>query len=147
MTLTENPTHAESTTEIDLNIEGMTCASCVSRVEKKLNIMDGVEATVNLPLESAHVKFPVTTPTSDLIEAVKSAGYQAHVKEDHVHHQSTEHNTFHHENHMDHGPENNVIKPRLITAGILTLPIFLISMIPALQFPTGVGRLRYFQRQ
>ena len=43
---------------LDLDIEGMTCASCVNRVERKLGKLDGVEATVNLPLESAHVTVP-----------------------------------------------------------------------------------------
>ncbi|MGF0118447.1 heavy metal translocating P-type ATPase [Promicromonospora sp. Marseille-Q5078] len=64
---------------IDLAIEGMTCASCVARVEKRLNRVDGVTATVNLPLESAHVE--VTAPVDDavLVEAVAKAGYGARV--------------------------------------------------------------------
>ena len=45
---------------IELDIEGMTCASCVGRVERKLGKLDGVTATVNLPLESAHVTVPAT---------------------------------------------------------------------------------------
>ncbi|MFC8598600.1 heavy metal translocating P-type ATPase [Isoptericola sp. NPDC057191] len=65
--------------EIDLAIEGMTCASCVARVEKRLNRVDGVTATVNLPLESAHVQ--LTAPVDDvaLVEAVEKAGYGARV--------------------------------------------------------------------
>ena len=70
---------------VDLAIEGMTCASCVARVEKKLNRLPGVEATVNLPLESAHVRIDLSgedaqTPDIDaLVAAVRSAGYDATV--------------------------------------------------------------------
>ena len=71
--------------EIDLAVEGMTCASCVARVEKKLNRVPGVQATVNLALESAHV---LVAPPADgsapadvdaLVAAVRAAGYDAHV--------------------------------------------------------------------
>lgn len=73
--------HAPHT--VDLAIEGMTCASCVARVERKLNRLPGVEATVNLPLESAHVRLSdegAPLPDTDaLIAAVRSAGYDATV--------------------------------------------------------------------
>ena len=64
---------------VDLAIEGMTCASCVARVEKKLNRLPGVEATVNLPLESARVTMTDGQPadTEALVAAVRSAGYDA----------------------------------------------------------------------
>jgi Cu+-exporting ATPase len=71
--------------EIDLAVEGMTCASCVARVEKKLNRVPGVQATVNLALESAHVVVAHpedgTAPADDdaLVAAVRAAGYDAHV--------------------------------------------------------------------
>ncbi|MFF3065554.1 heavy metal translocating P-type ATPase [Oerskovia sp. NPDC057915] len=65
--------------EVDLAIEGMTCASCVARVEKRLNRVDGVEATVNLPLESAHVVLPDGVTDAELVAAVEKAGYQARV--------------------------------------------------------------------
>lgn len=64
---------------IDLGIEGMTCASCVSRVEKRLGRLDGVEAEVNLATEKARVSFPSTTSIDELVEAVRAAGYTAHV--------------------------------------------------------------------
>ena len=66
---------------IDLGIEGMTCASCVSRVEKRLGRLDGVEAEVNLATEKARVSFPSTTSIDELVEAVRAAGYTAHVPE------------------------------------------------------------------
>jgi P-type Cu+ transporter len=65
--------------EVDLAIEGMTCASCVARVEKRLNRVDGASATVNLPLESAHVVLPEGVTDAELVAAVEKAGYQARV--------------------------------------------------------------------
>ncbi|MFF2268462.1 heavy metal translocating P-type ATPase [Cellulosimicrobium cellulans] len=65
--------------EVDLAIEGMTCASCVARVEKRLNRVDGVTATVNLPLESAHVVLASEVTDADLVAAVEKAGYTARV--------------------------------------------------------------------
>jgi Cu+-exporting ATPase len=65
--------------EVDLAIEGMTCASCVARVEKRLNRVDGVTATVNLPLESAHVVLASDVTDADLVAAVERAGYTARV--------------------------------------------------------------------
>jgi Cu+-exporting ATPase len=69
---------------VDLAVEGMTCASCVARVEKKLNRVPGAQATVNLALESAHVEVApaedgTTASTDALLEAVRAAGYDATV--------------------------------------------------------------------
>ncbi|MDQ2623986.1 MAG: heavy-metal-associated domain-containing protein, partial [Actinomycetota bacterium] len=55
----------------------MTCASCVARVERKLGKIPGVTATVNLPLESAHVQLTQDVATADLVKAVEAAGYGA----------------------------------------------------------------------
>lgn len=111
---------------VDLDIQGMTCASCVTRVEKKLNKIDGVNAVVNLPLESARVEVPAGVSNEELVAAVKTTGYSASVKEPMQHAQ--------HENHMEHGGSAKELLPRLIVAAVLTVPVFLISMIPALQF-------------
>jgi P-type Cu+ transporter len=63
---------------ITLDVEGMTCASCVARVERKLNKLEGVEASVNLATESARVRFdPERVRLDDLVHAVESAGYRA----------------------------------------------------------------------
>lgn len=148
MNITQNPPATNTQPrEVDLDIQGMTCASCVARVEKKLNQLDGVEATVNLPLETAHVKVSKEAQIPELIKAVESAGYKASIHTNQEHHTMPEHaghsldhhgsmsHIEHHENHMDHGPSSNVLKPRLVTAAILTVPILLISMVPTLQFP------------
>ena len=65
---------------IELDIEGMTCASCVNRVERKLGKLDGVEATVNLPLESAHVTVPAEITDEQITATVAAAGYKAKVR-------------------------------------------------------------------
>ena len=61
----------------DLVIGGMTCASCAARVEKKLNKLGGVTATVNLATETARVSFPDALTVADLIDAVERTGYTA----------------------------------------------------------------------
>ena len=63
--------------QVDLEIEGMTCASCVSRVEGRLNALDGVEATVNLATEKARVSYADPRTVQDLVAAVAKTGYTA----------------------------------------------------------------------
>ncbi len=131
---------------VDLAIEGMTCASCVARVEKKLNRLPGVEATVNLPLESAHVVLDAPVATDDLLAAVRSAGYDAHVvPAPHAHHDPVEHALSGHTMAPGHDmdPDEDTSAPtdargtelrsRLRLATVLSVPVVLISMIPALQ--------------
>src|SRR5687767_7897517 len=64
-------------TQIELAITGMTCASCAARIERKLNKMDGVTATVNYATEKARVTFPEDVDPQSLVEQVEAAGYQA----------------------------------------------------------------------
>ncbi len=63
--------------EMELSIGGMTCAACAARVEKKLNAIDGVTATVNLATERAIITAPAAVPAQQLIDAVEQAGYRA----------------------------------------------------------------------
>ena len=65
------------TTDVELEISGMTCASCANRIEKKLNKLDGVVATVNYATEKAKVTFPETVTPDDLVATVEQAGYTA----------------------------------------------------------------------
>ena len=62
-------------TGVDLAIEGMTCASCAARVERRLNKLDGVTASVNLATETATVTYPATVALDALITEVRQAGY------------------------------------------------------------------------
>src|SRR3712207_6351776 len=69
---------------VELDIEGMTCASCVNRVEKKLGKLEGVAASVNLPLESAYVTVPDGITDDQLVDTVNAAGYKARVRPQHT---------------------------------------------------------------
>ncbi|MGK2955084.1 MAG: heavy metal translocating P-type ATPase [Solirubrobacterales bacterium] len=119
-----------STTEkerIDLSVDDINCASCVSKVEKKLNALDGVDATVNFATKTATVEFdPDTTGTDDLVGAVDSAGYTATLPSEHGH---DEHD------HMSHQVASpGSLKHRFIVSAILTVPVTLISMNSDFQF-------------
>src|SRR5246127_1045402 len=70
-------TATEAEQAVDLTIGGMTCASCAARIEKKLNKLDGVTATVNFATEKAAVTFPGTVTSEDLIAVVERTGYTA----------------------------------------------------------------------
>ncbi|MBE7699799.1 copper-translocating P-type ATPase [Oerskovia sp. Sa1BUA8] len=172
--LTAGPTFVE----VDLAIEGMTCASCVARVEKRLNRVDGVEATVNLPLESAHVVLPEGVTDAELVAAVEKAGYQARVTGRRAATPAvaakaagaaapapapaagpaSPQATTRRDDQPDTRPAPSIAPPtapapdaadtsaptrdrgadlgrRLKVAAILTLPVVLLSMVPALQFP------------
>ena len=109
---------------IELDIEGMTCASCVGRVERKLGKLDGVTASVNLPLESARVTVPAGITDEQITATVNAAGYKATLR--------TPRDT------AAEAPAASpaaTLAPRLVAAAALTVPVFLISMFPALQFP------------
>ncbi len=69
--------HDGPITAVELSIGGMTCASCAARIEKKLNRMDGVEATVNYATEKAHVSYGGDVQVADLIATVVKTGYTA----------------------------------------------------------------------
>ena len=102
---------------IQLDIEGMTCASCATRVEKALNKVEGVEASVNYATERATVLGDV--PPETLLGAIESAGYHAHV----------------HTEEPPSGPDPMVsLRNRLIVSTVMTVPVMILSMIPPFQF-------------
>jgi len=109
---------------LELPISGMTCASCASRVEKRLNGLDGVEATVNYATELASVQLADDTATTaeDLIAAVEEAGYEAVLP-----------TTADTDRPLQHDPVDD-LRRRLIFAAIASLPLLALGMIPALQF-------------
>jgi P-type Cu+ transporter len=118
-----------ATERIDVPIVGMTCASCARRVEKKLNEVEGVEATVNFATERATVEFePGTVAPERLTKAVEAAGYQAVLPE-------PERETVEHEEHAHEAEDaTDDLRRRLLVSAALALPVLLLSMIPALQF-------------
>ncbi|WP_045731201.1 heavy metal translocating P-type ATPase [Pseudarthrobacter chlorophenolicus] len=120
---------------VELDIQGMTCASCVNRVEKKLGKLEGVAASVNLPLESAHVTAPEGITDDQLVATVNAAGYTATVRTPPAPSDTGGPEAGGTDHHMAHGGTATQLRPRLILAAILTVPVFLVSMVPAFQFP------------
>ncbi len=176
--MSDRPTAREAI----LDIEGMTCASCVARVEKRLQRVDGVSASVNLATESARVTYPDSVAPDALVRAVKEAGYDARVRvrplppspaalehhatdahtepaspltpavHDHAEHaaQTTHpaasesvhpaegahsHTDTHTGPHTAHNHDTRGVLPRLIVSTILSIPVVILAMVPAWQFP------------
>jgi P-type Cu+ transporter len=109
-------------TEVRLDLEGMTCASCVNRIERKLNKLEGVEASVNFATEQATVRCGPSTTVDDLVSAVEAAGYRARPVENVG-------------GHRHHDEPVTVLRRRLAVALALSAPLALIAMVPPLQFP------------
>ncbi|MEU4800653.1 heavy metal translocating P-type ATPase [Streptomyces sp. NPDC023327] len=129
-----SPASPAATAEVELAIGGMTCASCAARIEKKLNRMDGVEASVNYATEKAKVSYRgADVSVQDLIATVEATGYTARepapVRQDGAPEPA--------------GPDgeerraDDALRPlreRLITAVLLSVPVIAMAMVPALQF-------------
>ena len=116
-------TPASAVTEVNLDITGMTCASCAARVEKKLNRMPGVIATVNYGTDRAHIALPEGTSIDDAIATVEATGYTAQrprVEFD--------------PEHAHDDPELRDLRRRVTISAILTAPVVALAMIPPLQF-------------
>ncbi|RYG77380.1 heavy metal translocating P-type ATPase [Yimella sp. RIT 621] len=109
--------------DVELDITGMTCSSCAARIEKKLNRVDGVSASVNYATEKALVRAPRPITVDDLIGVVEKTGYGASERT---------HDTHDHMNHEVAPAE--VLKRRLMIVWPLVLPVILLSMVPAFQF-------------
>ncbi|MEU1933807.1 heavy metal translocating P-type ATPase [Streptomyces coeruleorubidus] len=130
-TTAKAPTDREpALAEAELLIGGMTCASCAARVEKKLNRMDGVTATVNYATEKARVTYPAGIEVADLIATVVKTGYTA---EEPAPAREEEH-TAEGTRPSGEDPELSVLRRRLVVSAALAVPVVLLAMIPALQF-------------
>ncbi|MER7946720.1 heavy metal translocating P-type ATPase [Streptomyces sp. NPDC096079] len=114
-----------STTVTELTIGGMTCASCAARVEKKLNRMDGVTATVNYATEKAHVEHAPDVDVDALIATVVKTGYTADVPLPPAPEQEEE---------AAEDPELASLRQRLTVSALLSAPVVLLAMVPSLQF-------------
>ncbi|MGW4907860.1 heavy metal translocating P-type ATPase [Streptomyces sp. NPDC004270] len=115
------------TAEVELLIGGMTCASCAARVEKKLNRMDGVTATVNYATEKAKVTYPGGVQVADLIATVVKTGYTA--EEPAPPEPRTEPAAE-----PERDPELAALRHRLLVSVLLAAPVVLLAMVPAWQF-------------
>jgi Cu+-exporting ATPase len=112
---------AEIREQTTLALEGMTCASCAARIERTLNKVEGVEATVNFATETASVSFdPSVVAPGQLAVAVERIGYRAQLRDEHG---------------GEHAAHEHDAKPlRLLAALVLSLPLLLMAMIPPLRF-------------
>ncbi|MEV5374574.1 heavy metal translocating P-type ATPase [Streptomyces nondiastaticus] len=121
---------AAAASEVELSIGGMTCASCAARIEKKLNRMEGVTATVNFATEKAKVSYGPDTGIADLIATVEKTGYTAQeppkptapVKTGEAVDEAAD------------GGETGALRQRLLVSLVLSVPVVLMAMVPALQF-------------
>ncbi|OBG95828.1 copper-translocating P-type ATPase [Mycobacterium sp. E136] len=111
---------AAATDTIELSIDGMTCASCANRIERKLNKLDGVTATVNFATEKARVEYGADVTPQALLATVEEAGYHAHLPADRT---------------TDDEDPTVALRRRLLVCLALTVPVIAMAMVPALQFP------------
>ena len=125
----------ESTRIIHVDIQGMTCASCVGRVERKLRKIPGVDPAVNLPLESARVIVPEGVSDEQIVETINNAGYTAHLKNGPRAGAGTNASASGGGHQHSTPSMNDGFTDRIIYAAILGVPVLLISMFPSLQFP------------
>lgn len=112
------------TSSVELVIGGMTCASCATRIEKKLNKIEGVTATVNYATEKARVSFPATVSTDVLLETVERTGYTATLP-------VVERTAV---VAADEGDSTALLRHRLLVSVALAVPVVVLAMVPAWQF-------------
>ncbi|MEV7216729.1 heavy metal translocating P-type ATPase [Kitasatospora cineracea] len=118
---------APASTEVELRIGGMTCASCAARIEKKLNRMDGVRASVNYATEKARVVVEGPVEVADLIATVEATGYTAALPEPPAEQREAAAGD-------GRADELAPLRQRLVTAVALAVPVIAMAMVPALQF-------------
>ncbi|MCW2853217.1 MAG: carbonate dehydratase [Nocardioides sp.] len=118
----------EPTSEVELAITGMTCASCANRIERKLNKLEGVSASVNYATEKAKVAFPAAVSTDDLLATVSAAGYSAVLPSPEPEDTSASAS-------VEAGdPDLDALRQRLVVSALLSMPVVAMAMVPALQF-------------
>src|SRR3954469_8955119 len=119
-------------TDVELAITGMTCASCANRIEHKLNKLDGVTASVNYATEKARVSYPETVSTDELLATVSAAGYAARLPE------PVESGVLPVESGLSATASGRTRESsgldRLVGSAVLTVPVVAMAMVPALQF-------------
>ncbi len=106
------------THDLTLDIEGMTCASCATRIERKLNKLEGVTATVSYATEQARVTYPESVGTDELLATVAAAGYSATLEPVADRHLG----------------ELDALRRRAVVSAVLLVPVLALAMVPALQF-------------
>jgi Cu+-exporting ATPase len=113
------------TTEIELSLGGMTCASCANRIERKLNKLDGVQASVNYATEKARVQAPADLDPAVLVAQVEAAGYTATLPAP----PATDDTVT-----VTEPDPTRLLRDRLVVSAVLAVPVIALAMVPALQF-------------
>ncbi|MEV7562881.1 heavy metal translocating P-type ATPase [Streptomyces sp. NPDC089795] len=133
--MSSSTVHDGPITAVELSIGGMTCASCAARIEKKLNRMDGVEASVNYATEKARVSYTGDVQVADLIATVVKTGYTAEEPPPPPAPEATE-DVPGAGDAVAEAPDPVLaaLRQRLLVSVALALPVILLAMIPALQF-------------
>jgi Cu+-exporting ATPase len=122
--------------ELELEVGGMTCASCAARIEKKLDRLDGVTASVNFATEKAHVRAPESVDDAELIRVIEQTGYTAALpKASERRPGDAEADDAEPSEAAHDDPEVRALRQRLIASALLTVPVIAMAMVPALQFP------------
>ncbi|CAN7537222.1 heavy metal translocating P-type ATPase [Microbacterium foliorum] len=127
---TTAPAEQTADSAVELQIGGMTCASCAMRIEKKLNKLDGVAATVNYATEKAKVTIPAGYDPALLIAEVEKTGYSAALPAP----KKAKNDTAEGGDADDADPELTSLRNRLIVSIVLSVPVIAMAMVPALQF-------------
>ncbi|WP_433408067.1 heavy metal translocating P-type ATPase [Saccharomonospora azurea] len=122
-------TEARPVRDLEIAIGGMTCASCANRVERKLNKLDGVTATVNYATEKAKVTFPEELDPAELVSTVEAAGYTAELPRP-----AEPADTIGGERSDESDDAHRSLRQRLVGAAVLSVPVVLLAMVPAWQF-------------
>ncbi|MEO5983247.1 MAG: heavy metal translocating P-type ATPase [Pedococcus sp.] len=127
-TTTTPTTTSSATSDVELVIGGMTCASCATRIEKKLNKLDGVTATVNYSTEKAKVTFPGSLTAADLVATIAKTGYTAELppEPDEVDDRDAAA--------PDEQDPTSELRQRLLVSVLLAVPVIAMAMVPAWQF-------------
>jgi P-type Cu+ transporter len=129
--------HADTeaaTKNLELEISGMTCSSCANRIEKKLNKLEGVTATVNYATEKAKVTFSGDVRPEDLVATVEATGYGATVPAPRTAASESGEGGSDEGGDGVHDEETARWRQRFVVSAVLTVPVILMSMVPALQF-------------
>ncbi|WP_289019939.1 cation-translocating P-type ATPase [uncultured Ornithinimicrobium sp.] len=129
MSTSTKPTTDTDAQHVDLAITGMTCASCSARIERKLNKIDGVEASVNLATEKASISFPSALSVADIVATVEKTGYGATPLEDErgVRAPAMTHDVV----------SKDSLRARMITAGVLAAVVAVLHMVPPVRDALG----------
>ena len=129
MSTTTTQDEVTETNSVELVIGGMTCASCAARIEKKLNKLEGVTATVNYSTEKAKVTYSGSLTPADFVSTIEATGYTAALPAPKIDSASADE-----EQDEEKDDEVSRLRQRLVISAILSLPVLLLSMIPPLQF-------------